>query len=799
MKYRHTGFAGAVSVGLAVASILGTAQPVHAADDSGASLEEVVVTAQKRTERLQDIPVAAAVVGGNTIADLNASDISDLNRMVPSVNLNGTFNGRVPTGIRGISSVSSEGTVGISSGVAILIDGVPVPSDSIAGNQLEDIQSIEVLKGPQATLGGRTAASGVINIVTRKPTDTLGGEVSVTGTDDNELRLSGFLSGPITNGLKFSLSGYGSDRDMPIRNTLLGQNTSQHTEGLRGKLLFQPNDNLDITLTGRHARMTSRGFNLVYTYVSANTAIPAGTGFPINTPAQLLAGLTINNDNQQYASPVHVSSNYADDDVSLNIDWRLGSLTFGSTTAYQRENQDMIQDLFAVNSYWFNDFAAFIHAPLPPFFNYQHISQGVQQFSQEFKLASATDQKFSWLLGAFYSNTRVLAMQTRDLLPAYSNHVVEPVTKTTDVYGRGTWKFNEANSLIVGLRANYDQLSYNLDQQLYTFTFSPPDVVILPNQLAHDSSSETTVVGDLTFQHKYNDRSMVYATYARGYSPAVYNTSQSIDTVSPTLPPGAPPLTTSRPTLDLVKKETIDHLEVGSKTSIGTRLTVNVAIWDTIYKNFQIQNFDAASVGALAPPLILVPAGKAETRGVEADVRWAASNTLRLDGSVALVDAKFKDYDSAPCYYPDTTGGAVAGCTLKSGTTGTFIQNVSGKTMPNAPKLKFNLGAEQRVPLDRFDLVFAGQYSYTSETQFLADQNPHSIRGAFGILNLSAGLQGRGGKWGFTAFCNNVADKHYVVDMEDFWSSPWGATNMIVSQPARDAHRYFGGRLSLRF
>jgi iron complex outermembrane receptor protein len=141
----------------------------------------------------------------------------------------------------------------------------------------------------------------------------------------------------------------------------------------------------------------------------------------------------------------------------------------------------------------------------------------------------------------------------------------------------------------------------------------------------------------------------------------------------------------------------------------------------------------------------------------------------------------------------------VAGCSLKPGTTDTFVQDASGKTMPNAPKLKFNFGAEQRVPLDKFDLVLAGQYSYTGETQFLADQNPYTVRGAFGILNLSAGIQGHDGKWSFTAFCNNVADTHYVVDMEDFWSSPWGATNMVVSQPARDAHRYFGGRLSVKF
>src|SRR5262249_16138425 len=145
----------------------------------------------------------------------------DLNKLVPSVNLNGTFNGRVPMGIRGISSVSNEGTVGLSSGVAILLDGVPVPSDSLMGNRVEDVQAIEVLKGPQATLGGRTAASGVINIVTRGPSDTFTGDAALTGTSDDEIRFNGFLAGPITKGLDFSLAAWDSSLRYPILNTQL--------------------------------------------------------------------------------------------------------------------------------------------------------------------------------------------------------------------------------------------------------------------------------------------------------------------------------------------------------------------------------------------------------------------------------------------------------------------------------------------------------------------------------------------------------------------------------------------------
>ncbi len=264
-----------VSIAACIAALLpgGGALAQTAAAGGEAELTEIVITAEKHPERLADVPVSAAVVSSQSLAATDSSDISDLNKLVPSVNLNGTFNGRVPMGIRGVSSVSNEGTVGLSSGVAILIDGVPVPSDSLAGNELDDAQSVEVLKGPQATLGGRTAASGVINIVTRGPTDTFTGDVSGTATTDHEYKVNGFLAGPIAPGLDFSLSGYDNDTRYPIYNTQLDRWSTQKVVGTRAKLLFKPSDDLDITLTGHYNRMTSDGFNLVYTYITPGTTL----------------------------------------------------------------------------------------------------------------------------------------------------------------------------------------------------------------------------------------------------------------------------------------------------------------------------------------------------------------------------------------------------------------------------------------------------------------------------------------------------------------------------------------------
>ncbi len=753
-----------------------------------AQLEEIVITAQKRTERLADVPVSASVLGTEAVARANAGDISDLNRLVPSVNLNGTINGRVPLGVRGISSVSNEGTVGLSSGVAIMIDGVPIPSDSRAGNALEDVQSIEVLKGPQATLGGRTAASGVINIVTRKPTDTFQGNFSAMFTNDHEYRLNGYLSGPIAEQLDYSIAAYGTSREFPINNLNLGEHTKERVYGVRGKLLFKPTENLDITLAARLGKDNSRGFNFVYTHLSPGIFLLTGAGGPpFLSQDALLPGITPRLGNLDYSSPAKAYSNVKDAEESLDIQWNVGGLTLGSTTAYQHEEQVNAQDLFAVNSYFWNDLtgAGTPGNPTPPFFDIQTQNIDIKQFSEELKLLSPTDQPFSYLVGMFYSDTKVNYTLDRGLLPAFQNVAVKPVTKTTDLYARGTWKFATDWSLSAGLRYNYDKISYDYHQALYTAAFPPP--VIYTDLSASDSSSESTVVGDFSVQRKLTPDTMVYFTYARGTSPAAYNTAANLTPTSPTL--GKP-----------VKKENVDHFEIGTKGSyFDRRLTLNAAIWDTKYKDFQVQIFDQSNT-SINPPLVLANAGEAETKGLELDAAFAATDTLRINWNTAYIDAKFKDYKGAPCYYPSFPGVVPAGC-VQAIPGGPVTQDLSGKVMPNSPKFKSVLSLEQRVPLDggAYELVFGGSWSYRSKAQMLVDQNPYSIQSAFSIVNLDVGLRDKSGKRSVTLFVNNLTDHVYYTDLEDFWSGPWGATNAIVGQPARDARRYYGVRFNFGF
>ena len=313
-------------------------------------LDRVVVTALKRTEWLEEIPVAAQVVSARELALANATDLSDLNKLVPSVQLNGTINGRVPIGIRGISSVSNEGTVGIASGVAIMIDGVPVPSDSFAANNLIGFQSVEVLLGPQSTLGGRTAASGLINLTTRGPTDSPYAFVNTTVTNDREYSVEGFLSGPITYGVEGSLDAYSRRTPYPITNLTLDKTTTQDVNGVRGKLKFTITDDLDLTLMGHYENTVSTGFNFVYIYITpGNTFLFPGSPF---TQAVMLPGIKLSWRNLDYTSPVSTAgSTYRDTDYSAIVNYRLpGGYSLTSTTARTQEDQHSLVEARALYS-----------------------------------------------------------------------------------------------------------------------------------------------------------------------------------------------------------------------------------------------------------------------------------------------------------------------------------------------------------------------------------------------------------------------------------------------------------------
>ncbi|MFT3763043.1 MAG: TonB-dependent receptor [Pseudoxanthomonas sp.] len=742
------------------------------------TLDEVVVTAQKRSERLQDTPVAAAVVSQQTLEKANVSDISDLNKLVPSVQLKGTNNGRVPIAMRGISTNADETAVGLTSGVLIMVDGVPVSSDAAGVNELSDLANVEVLKGPQSTLGGRAASAGVINLVTRKPTDYWSGSLGALATGDGEYKLDGFVSGPISEGAEFSLSAYKHRVELPIHNIATGKDSTTDSDGARLKLALHPSDDVDITLAAHGYKIDAKGGSFAYQYLTRqaifNSRFP-GTAYDGVAYDEAMAGITPHWGNTDYNSPVDMRAQTSGNDFSANVDWRLGDYTLSSTTAYQRERQDMVQDAGVTATYWLNELTGMVCSELgiPPFCaaswdNSQHIILKPTTKSQEFKIASPLDGRVNFVAGVFYSETDVWSSGVRTMFANPYQYVVDSNTKTLDAYGRVTWKLPNDFDLLTGLRFNHDKVSYWKDD-IYNGYYSG------------NEAAENTWVGDVSLRKRFTPDAMGYLTYARGYKPMAFNTAASLSSSDP---------------LDPVDNETVDSFELGLKLALlDRRLTLNTALFQTTYRNYQVQTYETTN-GYLAD-LHLSSAGKARTRGLESDFNLVATEALHLNANIAWIRAVFVDFEGAPCWGGNTSQSEAEGCV-----DGTY-QDLSGKSMPDAPKFKANAGADYTWFGDggkRPDLTLSGQYAWRSGTNMQADNNPYTYQPAFGIFNLSLTGSWNSGKFSASLFVNNVFDKFYMVNVTDNFSGIWSDSAIgITGQPARDASRYAGLRLNWNF
>jgi iron complex outermembrane receptor protein len=518
----------------------------------------------------------------------------------------------------------------------------------------------------------------------------------------------------------------------------------------------------------------------------ASTAFP-----PFWTQADVLTGITVDMDNQEFGSPVpNAGALHEDNNISLEMNFQLGDLTLGSITAYQDEEQHVIQDLFAINQYIYPAFTGFlvnvagvpdfvVYDPnvFPQFENYQDINEDVSQFSQELKLVSPADQRISFVAGLFFSGTTVELDQLRNFFDknpggAYVDIDVKSVTDTYDAYGRVTSKLTDTTSLVTGLRVNYDHIEYTYNQ-VNQSGYGP--------YYSEGDDDSTAIVGDISLQKDLGD-TMIYGTYARGYKPKAYNTATTLH---------------ANVELEPVDQEKINHFEIGSKgVYFGHTLALNTAAFYTKYTDYQIQTF-ITQPGSQFPELNLQSAGEASTKGIELDTTWAPTSTFTAGFRAAYIDAKFDKFTDAACY-GNTENTLPPNATLNDD--GDYVQDVSGEPMPNSPKFKFVVNAEKRFPLPNtvFDLALGGTYSYRTEAHMTPNQNPHAIQDAFGILNLHVTLDRMNGKYALTAFCNNVFDQNYYVDLEDFWTGPWNG-NVVIGQPARDASRYFGVRFDVNF
>ena len=717
-----------------------------AAEDQQA---DIVVTAQKRVENVQDVPKAVQVISQARLTQAGVTNLQDLGRISPAIQgvSAAPFS---PPAIRGISSFALS--IGVQTQTGVVLDDIPQPSFSTLANELTDIERVEVLPGPQSTLSGRNAAGGLINIVTHNPTKEFELSYNFEQTNDHQTRAGGFVSGPITDTLGVSISAFYNRWDGPIRNVAEANRRLGGFEqrGVRGKLQWNPIDPLTITLTGFLTQGNFRSVGLLSAGPYVRVAANAGSLFSPGTIAQLHPGAAIGEYSREVSSPGDSTSSNQNKGGSARIDLENPLGTLSSITSYSRSKQPR-DDLFLGFSFFGNAVRA-------------QTNTDVKYTTQEFRLASPSPSgRFQYLLGAIYTDTQNFQPYVRNIVfPVNWNRTAS--IKSYAGYGRATYEFVRDTSLTLGLR-------YQHDQQGYKFVFKDGSA---PG--SNNSTGYGFLAGEASLQHSFTQDIKGYLTYANAQSGRAYDLEDSVNAARV---PGLQPIPSQK----------VRNYEGGLKTQFFNRkLTINVSAFRAYYRNYQVQSLETLSGNANAVPSIrLLAIGKVRTQGVEMSSSLQVIRTLRVGLDASYLDAKITDYPGAQCYTGQTAAqGCVGG-----------IQNRSG-VLPGTSKFRATTSANLTIPLPSlpFDGTLGAFFRYQTRVQYDLLGNPNTVQGGFGVLNLTAGIRDRSGKYTAELFVNNVTNQKFYGSLAQDVLSPGVA---LINTYNRDSFRYFGGRFGVHF
>lgn len=742
----------ASAIGLAIA----TTTFSQIANAQGRQLEEVIVTAQKRAQSSQDVPIALTAISSDMLEQAGISQTQDLVKLAPSLTV-GIGDNKQNSGfrIRGIGT--NVFSVGAEQSVAVIIDDVSTVQAGQSLANLVDIERIEVLRGPQSTLFGKSASAGVVSVVTKAPSEEFEGSVEVSATDDDEERILASISGPISDTLGFRLSGHWSDREGFVDNLSIGDKVNgEESKGLRGKLQWDISNTVQATLTAYYNEDESTCCALTWADLDPNALV---FGF---VPGEIAPGINPSDENLDFRSEDGPEDEQENSGVNLRLTVGLGDFTLTSITAVDEweYSNDGDVDFSNVDVFGFLTGGAINGG----FFSQSNAKTDF--VSQEFRLSSPQYDNFEYVVGLYYAEAETDRTFLRNpglpLIP--SDWAGTATTESMALFGQATWRFNDATSVTVGLRFNEEEISVDFVNNL-----------LIPITPLSGDDSDSEVLGDISIQHFLSDDTMLYARYAQGYKGQAYDVTTSFDQVRLDNP-AAP--------------ETSDAYEIGIKsTLLDSRLQFNAALFYTEYEDFQAQSTVVLPDGSLNATLNNV--GKLETQGLELEGIALLGENLSVTFSAAYIDAAIEEFTGADCY---------GGQSVEQGCIDGF-QNISGGDLPNSPEWKYSIFADYQAEFS--DLPFDGfanlAWVWQDEVNFSLLQHPDTMQDSYGVMDLSVGInESESGRYRVTAFVNNVTDENYRSGVADLGLLYGGAT-AFTNSFGRNAQRYAGLRVKFKF
>lgn len=733
----QTAFGKSTALRVAVALALFGAGPVAGADESGTlALEEVIVTATKQEISLNDTPAAISAVPASAIGPGGIQEIRDLSTTIPNLSVGDQF-GVNRTFIRGIGMTSID--LGADGAVAFLQDGamIPRPSQQLTG--FYDLERIEVLRGPQGTLYGRGATAGVVNLVTKKPTEELDGYVRLTAGNYSAYTVEGAVGGALVGDtLQGRISGKLDKRDGYGENLTTGSDIDDlDTQAVRGILRWQPSDAVTVDLVADYFKEDDNNYAFHY---FGTTATPEDF-----LAHNLLGGQTIFD---YYAPSSPDQRNIVSDqdptndregssatgivEWKINDDWSLRSVT--SWRTFDRFMQDDLDasdvNMFGVNNYieesdsWSEDIT----------FTGKALGlswlAGANYFHEEMHGEVKVPLTNFAVLANFLNGTNFPA-DAFDSLNYWQNGDVE-----VDAWGafvEGKYDFSEKLSVTAGLRYNYEKRK---GTGYFEFDLLDPPVTPTDKSKSWDDWTPKLLV-----EYRTGADGMLYAQYTQGFKSGVINIGSTNDVIDP---------------------ETVDAYEVGYKTTFADgRASLRTAAFYYDYSNLQVGYVNEDSV------VQTVNAASAENKGIELELTARLTEGLTGDFSATWLDATYTEF---------VTGDYRQG----------FAQvDLSGNHLQNAPKYTLRAALDYRRPLgDAGALVANVEGTYQDKVYFTEFNNADAEQDAYGMLNLSAGYEGNDGQWSVTGWVRNATDE-FVISNNIITAPLYGSIRVGSLMPPR--------------
>ncbi|MEH3103770.1 MAG: TonB-dependent receptor [Sphingomonas phyllosphaerae] len=747
------------------------ANPSDAATADAAG-DEVLVTARRRQERAQDVPIALSVVGTETLERTGNFTLGQVQQLVPSLQVF-SFNPRnTNINIRGLGSNVALTNDGLENGVGIYIDNVFYGRVGQSQFDLVDLDRIEVLRGPQGTLFGKNTTAGAINISSRAPSFTTEFAGEATLGDYGYHQVRGSVSGPIVaDTIAYRLSIADTHRDGFLTNVTTRQRAQDYDNfSARAQLLVTPTPALAIKLIGDYSQQKQHFVlgifaNYFGTYDNG-AAIP--NNFRDRAARAGYTPLPVDPFARRGEANSHYQSNMKSYGASAQLDWDLGQAALTSITAYRWWDWDPAND---------GDNTA-----LPIVTKAQQANRQ-RQFSQELRLASTGTNTIDYVIGAYYfwqivrgyGATAYGASAASWNLPAVSATIGNaalsgfearststPETKSLAAFGQATWNATDALHLTVGLRYTGEAKNGRFNQ----FHFAGADLSGLPDKaraaaLAIRSQfnpvmdfttrlNAGSLSGLATLSYRVAPDALLYASYSRGSKSGGLNLTA--------LPAGIDPN---------VRPEGVNAYEVGLKSQwLDRTVTLNLAGFWTDVSDYQTGITELlANTVTYRQYIANIPAVR--SRGVEGDLVWTPTRHASLNASFSYTDATYRDYRNAP-QAPErlNLGG---------------IQNLSGEPLAGVPRFTYTLGADAAQPLGgALELYGHSDYSHRSSFNTTAGNSRYGVIDAYGVLNLRIGLRSEDARWDLSAWVRNAGDTEYFQTLSP---TNFGLVTGIVGDP----------------